>query len=211
MKHPDAAPLRGVTYLASFPDLTHARKLALGPLVALVGRSNSGKSTLLSALCDHVGLAHASRKAGKTRMLNYFMVPEQLEVPRFFLVDLPGYGYAAASQAQRRKLRRMVDSFLLEADELAAVVLVLDARREPESEEEGVMEHCSHVGRQLIFARTKWDRLNAREKKTARESWRRNGIGPLCEPVSAPKRLGVGEILVALRATLRHGTRGSEP
>ena len=203
MKGPDAAVLRGVTYLASFPDLAHARKLAAGPLIAFVGRSNSGKSTLLSALCDHTGLAHASRKAGKTRMLNYFAVPALDSVPAFFLVDLPGYGYAATSLAQRRKLREMVDAFLVGADELAAVVLVLDARREPDSEEQGVLAHCEHVGRPILFARTKWDRLNAREKKAARDSWKRSGLREVCVPVSAPKRIGLGEILVALRAILR--------
>lgn len=208
MKHPDAAFFRGVEYVASFPDLAHARKFAAGPAVAFVGRSNSGKSTLLSALCDHTGLAHASRKAGKTRMLNYFSVPEQPNLPPFYLVDLPGYGYAALPQAERKKLRAMIDRFLLEADELTAVVLVLDARRPPESEELGVINHCRHVGRRVIFARTKWDRLNAREKKAARSAWQREGLKEISVPVSSPKRLGLPEILLAVRAALRHGTEG---
>ncbi len=208
MKGPDADFLRGVTYLASFPDLKAADARAPGPLVAFVGRSNSGKSTLVSAICDHAGLAQASRRAGKTRLLNYFRVPAHSDLPEFHMVDLPGYGYAAASAGERKRMRALVDSFLLHAEQLVLLVLVLDARREAEAEELGVLAHCREIGRRVVFARTKWDRLNAREKRTARTSWRREGFSDLCVPVASPKRQGLAEILIAVRGALRQGSGG---
>lgn len=194
--------LRGARYVASFPSYKVAAEQVGGPLIAMVGRSNSGKSTLLSALCDHVGLAKASQKAGKTRMLNYFEVPQSDWHPRFHLVDLPGYGYAALPRKERLGLRKMVDTFLLEAEETRLVILVLDARRELESEELGVMAHAGNVGRLCILARTKWDRLNAKEKREARSSWRKLTHGVQNVPVSSPKRHGIRELLTAVQQSL---------
>lgn len=193
---------RSVSYVASFPGVEEATQHTQGPLVAFVGRSNSGKSTLLSALCDHANLAYGSRRAGKTRLLNYFAVPQGEETIPFHLVDLPGYGYASRSKAEREQLRHMVDRFLLDAPDLRAIVLVLDARRRLESEELGVLQHCAAVGRLCVFARTKWDKLNSKEKREARSRWKKEGWSKQSVAVSAPKRLGLAEILLRLRPVL---------
>lgn len=194
---------RGVKYVGSYPTRPAQPPEGDFPVIAFTGRSNSGKSTLLSALCDHRNLAKTSRTAGKTRTLNYFLVPNPFgEEHPLYLVDMPGYGYARLSKAEMKKLREIIDRFLLEENRLIVAVLVLDARRRLEREERGVLEHSLTIGRPCILARTKWDRLNAREKKDARAMWKEEGIASICIPVSSPQKIGLAEILREIKRQL---------
>lgn len=199
---------RRVAYTGSFPNLELAPEID-APLVAFTGRSNSGKSSLISALCDHKNLARTSAAPGKTRALNYFRVPEEAEPPHgLWLVDLPGYGYAKVSKTERAALRKLVDSFLAQAP-VELLILVLDARRKLETEEESIVAFCRETERPILFARSKWDKLNAKEKKEARASWKAAGLSAESVPVSSTDGDGLQEVLQRIRAVAAEASRSA--
>jgi GTP-binding protein len=179
---------RSVTYTASFPDIEQSP--VEGPLVAFTGRSNAGKSSLISALCDHSNLARVSKKPGKTRLLNFFNVPE----PGFHLVDLPGFGYASLPQTEKQKLYEMVDRFLFHVQNLKLLVIVMDAARKIGQEELNIIGHSSERGIPFILARSRWDRLNQKEKVKARSLWKKEGIDRYCLPISSTKNIGIFQL-----------------
>jgi GTP-binding protein len=96
------------------------------PEIALVGRSNVGKSSLINALLNRRNLARTSTHPGKTRTANFYLVNRQ-----FYLVDLPGYGYAKISQVERRQWQRMINDYLFARQELCLVVQIIDFRHPP--------------------------------------------------------------------------------
>jgi GTP-binding protein len=111
-----------VTFLTSatkLDELPRSKK----PQIAFVGRSNVGKSTLLNDLAGKKGLAYVSSMPGRTQMINIFEVDH-----RFYLVDLPGYGYAKISNEKKQDFIRLLSDYLSETQELALVFLVIDAR-----------------------------------------------------------------------------------
>jgi GTP-binding protein len=193
---------RSVTYIASYPSPEHFPNPDKVPAIAFVGRSNSGKSSLLSALCDHKNLARASKTAGKTRLLNYFFVPKPLpdqDSKSLFLVDTPGYGHAKLSKEERMVIRRMIDEFLLKAEGLNLIIMILDARRRADSEEYSVLTYCADHDIPVIMARTKWDTMNSAEKKDARNLWKAEGILSVCHPISSTKKTGLDTLLQKIR------------
>ncbi len=94
-----------------------------------MGRSNAGKSSAINALCQRRRLAFASKTPGRTQALNFFSLGRETEVPRAYIVDTPGYGYAATPQAVRQSWDRLAGYYLSSRASLAGVVLVLDSRR----------------------------------------------------------------------------------
>jgi len=102
------------------------------PEIAVVGRSNVGKSSLLNRLFQQKGLAKTSGTPGKTRLINYFKATLGLNPPlTFYIVDLPGYGYANASMTQRDEWGNMVERYLAHRPTLRGLIVLLDIRREP--------------------------------------------------------------------------------
>jgi len=126
----------------------------LGPEVAIAGRSNVGKSSLLNALLGRRGLARTSGTPGRTRQINFFLVNE-----RFVLADLPGYGFAVGSEAERRSWGPLVEDYLRERPTLRGVALLVDARRGAEEEETQLLEFLGHVGLPAVVVATKLDKL----------------------------------------------------
>jgi len=124
------------------------------PEVAVAGRSNVGKSSLLNALLGRRGLARTSSTPGRTRQLNFFLVNEQLVI-----VDLPGYGFAVGSEAERRSWGPLVEGFLRERSTLRGVALLVDARRGLEADEEAILAFLAHVGLPAAVVATKIDKL----------------------------------------------------
>jgi GTP-binding protein len=96
------------------------------PEIAMVGRSNVGKSSLINSLCTRHALARTSVQPGKTQTINYFVINEEL-----YLVDLPGYGYAETSKEKRRDWGTFVTAYLQERDMLALIVHLIDLRHAP--------------------------------------------------------------------------------
>jgi GTP-binding protein len=152
------------------------------PEVAFVGRSNVGKSSMLNALSRRKGLARVSSTPGRTRALQFFDVafrPTPAARPRQVrFCDLPGYGYAKVSKAERDQWAAMIEDYLRERDVLRAVVLIVDARHEPPESDLDALAFLRSTGRQVVVAATKVDKL-ARTKVGAalRDVEQRLGLG----------------------------------
>jgi GTP-binding protein len=124
------------------------------PELAVVGRSNVGKSSLINALVGQQGLARTSRTPGRTRLLNWFEVDG-----RFNLVDLPGYGYAAVDRDMRAGWQPLIEEYLAKRDVLAGVLLLIDVRRGPEEEELDFVPWLEGRKVPIVVALTKADKL----------------------------------------------------
>lgn len=132
------------------------------PEVAVMGRSNVGKSSLLNRLVARRQLARTSGTPGKTRLLHFYRVerPEGVCV----LVDLPGYGWAKVSKAERRAWRGRVEGYLGSRGALRAGLVLQDARRDPGEEEGELLEYLAARGIPVRVVLTKLDKLKAKEK-----------------------------------------------
>lgn len=154
--------LFGVADLAKVPKQRR-------PEVALVGRSNVGKSSLINRLSQRK-IARVSGTPGATRQLNYYHLAGRLSggvaEERFdlALVDMPGFGYAKLSKGEREQISRMVVTYLRERDQARAVVLLNDCRRLPEEEELVTQRLCADEGLACIVAITKIDALKRSEQ-----------------------------------------------
>jgi GTP-binding protein len=125
------------------------------PEVAFAGRSNVGKSSLINTLVHRKGLAKTSATPGRTQSLNFFSVAN-----RFYLVDLPGYGYAVASREAKKSWQRMIDIYLSHRDNLKAVVVILDIRRDPSKGDVELIQWLKEYQRRVILVLTKSDKLS---------------------------------------------------
>jgi GTP-binding protein len=141
-----------IEFVGSFPDPL-VRLDPVLPEVAFIGRSNVGKSSLLNALAGRKGLARVSATPGKTTLLNAY------RLPGFYLVDLPGYGFARAGKAARASYRTLVTRYLRERPTLAGVVWLLDARHEPSGDDRAVQQLLIESGRPVLAVLTKADKL----------------------------------------------------
>jgi GTP-binding protein len=137
------------------------------PQVAFSGRSNVGKSSLINALLQRTRskLAHVSATPGKTRALNFYRVNE-----RFFLVDLPGFGYARVPSAMREQWRALIEGYLARERELKGVVHLVDARHGPQKSDLQMVEFLATLNVPVLVVLTKIDKLKASERKKAIDS-----------------------------------------
>ena len=150
--------------------------------IALAGRSNVGKSSLLNALAGSPNLARFSKTPGRTRSLNFFTLGERLA-----LVDLPGYGYAKMPRAEANKIALLMSQYLRQRRELRELVLIVDARRGPENEEltiaRGLQDPNWRIGPplNLILVGTKCDKLKGSDRACAVRRFEPIGVAPtLC-------------------------------
>jgi GTP-binding protein len=130
------------------------------PEVAFAGRSNVGKSSLINALVQRKRLARTSNTPGRTQLINFFNINDSL-----LFVDLPGYGFARVPEAVKREWGPMVETYLRERDCLKLVVLILDIRRDPSTEDLALKSWLDFYGRRTLFVLTKMDKLSRGESK----------------------------------------------
>ncbi len=141
------------------------------PEIAFAGRSNSGKSSAINAICQRRRLAFASRTPGRTQALNFFAIGPQ-DAPRAFLVDTPGYGYASAPQAVRGAWDALAGRYLRERAALHAVVLTIDVRRLFTDLDRRLLEWLAPALPLLVLL-TKSDKLGFAQQQAALRAVRR--------------------------------------
>jgi GTP-binding protein len=160
------------------------------PEIALAGRSNVGKSSLLNKLTGRRKLARTSKTPGKTREINMYLIDEKL-----MLADLPGYGFAKVPKAMKRKWSDLIERYLNEREELRGIVHLVDLRHPPTADDVQMHEWTRHYGVPTLIAATKADKI-ARSKRA--QAVRK--IGDILEP--AP-----GTPVVAFSAVTGEGAR----
>ena len=150
--------IRSVSYVLSAGN---ARECPPGGMaeIALSGRSNVGKSTLVNTLLGRRALAKVSSTPGKTQRLNYFLVNE-----RFHLVDLPGYGYAKAPESERRQWRGMMQQYLQKRDQLVAMIQLIDCRHEPSKDDQEMVQWLRDENLPFVLVATKLDKLRQSQR-----------------------------------------------
>ncbi|HIU54571.1 MAG TPA: YihA family ribosome biogenesis GTP-binding protein [Candidatus Gallibacteroides avistercoris] len=162
---------------------------------AFIGRSNVGKSSLINMLTNRKGLAMTSSMPGKTVLINHFLINKE-----WYLVDLPGYGYAQRGKAGRENIRRIIDSYVLEREALTCLFVLIDSRHEPQKIDLEFMEWLGENGIPFALVFTKTDKLSRskcveninRYKEELLKTWEE--LPPVFE-TSSEKKLGRTEIL----------------
>lgn len=128
--------------------------------IAFVGRSNVGKSSIINSLTNRKKLAKVSQTPGKTRLVNFFLINDD-----FYLVDLPGYGYAKVSKAEKDSWGKTVEMYLNDREQLKRVVLLVDSRHKPTGDDIIMHEWIKHFGYDVIVVATKSDKLTRNDLK----------------------------------------------
>jgi len=159
--------IQHANFVISSPDVMQCPKTTL-PEYAFIGRSNVGKSSLINMLTHNPKLAKTSQKPGKTLLINHFLIDGA-----WHIVDLPGYGYARASQNQRDNLRRMIERYCLLREQLCNLFVLVDSRLEAQKID---LEFMNWLGEQQIpfsIVFTKADKLGRERLKENVEAYKR--------------------------------------
>ena len=165
------------------------------PEYAFIGRSNVGKSSLINMLTGRNGLAKTSSTPGKTMLINHFLINDE-----WYIVDLPGYGYARRGKDSREELRRMIEGYVLHRAQMTNLFVLVDSRHEPQKIDLEFMEWCGENGVPFSIVFTKMDKLGkiiggrhvVEYKKRLLETWEE--LPPIFETSSQDGR-GRDEIL----------------
>lgn len=174
------------------------------PEYAFIGRSNVGKSSLINMVTGQKGLAKTSATPGKTQLINHFEIEssaaEKAPKQKWYLVDLPGYGYAKRSQADRKRWEEMINGYLRKRENLVQVFVLIDSRHTPQKNDLEFVSQLDHWGVNFSLVFTKSDKekpaVVARNVKafldTLRETWQ---FLPRHFVTSAEKKDGRDELL----------------
>ncbi len=165
------------------------------PEYAFIGRSNVGKSSLINMLTNHKGLAKTSATPGKTLLINHFIINNE-----WYLVDLPGYGFAKRSKKEVQKLEQMISGYILQREQLVNVFLLVDVRLEPQKIDLEFIQWLGDSSVPFAIVFTKVDKLSASKvsqnveayKKVLSETWEE--LPPIFV-TSSDKKQGREEVL----------------
>ena len=124
------------------------------PEIALVGRSNVGKSSLTNVLINRRNFAHTSSQPGKTQTLNFYVVEDQL-----YFVDVPGYGYAKVSKRERERFGQMIEQYLTQRDQLRGTILLVDGRHAPTADDVSMYQWLQYYHIPTLVVATKIDKV----------------------------------------------------
>lgn len=163
------------------------------PEVAFAGKSNVGKSSLINGLLNRKSLARTSQEPGKTQTINFYNINKEM-----YFVDLPGYGFAKVSKETQEKWGGMVENYLQTSKQLKAVMLLIDIRHEPSTNDKNMYQWILYNGYKPVIIATKLDKIN-RSQKDKHIKMIRNGLDVLPDtiiiPFSATTKQGRDEIL----------------
>lgn len=154
-------------YIGSYPSENKC-PVSDKPEFAFIGRSNVGKSSLINLILDRNELARTSKKPGKTQYINFYLVKNS-----WFLVDLPGYGYAINSKSNRNKWVQMVQGYLRNRQNLICIFLLIDANVEPQQNDLEFIDWLGVKQLPFVIVYTKMDRLKPEEKLNNIEVFRK--------------------------------------
>ncbi len=147
--------IKSAAFVISNDDISKCPKDGK-PEYAFIGRSNVGKSSLINMITERNKLAKTSGRPGKTQLINHFLINEE-----WYLVDLPGYGYAKASKTSRAKWEKFISEYLTKREELLNVFVLIDARLEPQQIDLEFMNWCGEKGIAFSMVFTKIDKLSS--------------------------------------------------
>ena len=165
--------------------------------IAVVGRSNAGKSTLINSLCRNHKLARTSAAPGKTRQCNYFLINGD-----FYLVDLPGYGFARVSAAEKESWGAVMEKYL-GSGRVSHLFLLLDIRHPPTAEDRQMLDFIIYYGIPFTVIATKADKLSkSKQRAAANQNAKLCGAPPYAIVFSGETGMGREELLQAMERIL---------
>ena len=167
------------------------------PEICISGRSNVGKSSLINRLACKKNLAKVSQKPGKTRSLNYYNVDEI-----FYLVDLPGYGYAKVSKSERSLFDNIVSPYLSKRNQLFGIIQLLDSRHGPVSGDHVMLDWISGYEGRVLYVFTKIDKISAKRKMELYRTFIQEHGAENCVLSSSLTSVGINEIWTWINNTL---------
>ena len=167
----------------------------ISPEFAFIGRSNVGKSSLINSLCNKKSIAKTSSKPGKTLLINHFIINNS-----FFIVDLPGYGFAKVSKKEKEKIKNLHNTYFKNRRQLISALLLIDIRLKPQKIDLEFMEHINKLFVPFILIFTKCDKLKKTEiskriqeySEEIKKNWE---ISPQIIVSSAKNKIGLDDIL----------------
>lgn len=162
---------------------------------AFIGRSNVGKSSLINMLCNHKGLAKTSATPGKTLLINHFIINNE-----WYLVDLPGYGYAKRSKTVQKKLEQMITQYILQREQLVNLFVLIDIRHEQQKIDREFIDWLGESGVPFAIVFTKADKLTPTKAKASANAWMKDLADrweelPPYFITSSEKKIGRDEVL----------------
>jgi ribosome biogenesis GTP-binding protein YsxC/EngB len=132
------------------------------PEIVLAGRSNVGKSSLINALVNRKNLARVGSIPGKTRLINFYNINDYM-----MLVDLPGYGFAKVSQAERESWGKLCETYLNTRKQIKAIIMIVDIRHEPTRDDKVMLQYIRESGKDYVIVANKADKLGKTEIKSS--------------------------------------------
>ncbi len=157
--------VKNAIFITSSPSVDHCPNDGFSEY-AFIGRSNVGKSSLINMLCGHKGLAKTSQTPGKTLLINHFLVNEE-----WYLVDLPGYGFAKRSKAVQKELEEMTSRYVLERENLVCLFVLIDVRHEQQKIDREFVDWLGENGVPFAIVFTKADKLRASKAVANAKAW----------------------------------------
>jgi len=172
------------------------------PEFAFIGRSNVGKSSLINSLCNKKSIARTSSKPGKTLLINHFIINKS-----FFIVDLPGYGFAKVSKKEKEKIKNIHENYFKNRKQLFSALLLIDMRLEPQKIDLQFMEYINKLFVPFILIFTKSDKLKKSEvsekiqtySEVIKRNWEKS---PQIIISSAKNKIGLDEILIFINKSI---------
>jgi GTP-binding protein len=193
---------KSAEFIASYPKVESCPK-EIRPEFAFIGRSNVGKSSLINMLTSQKGLAKVSARPGKTQLLNYFLIDDQ-----WYMVDLPGYGYARLSKSKVQSLAKMIDGYLMQRASLTMAFVLIDINVPPMKKDITFINHLGERGIPFAILFTKCDKLGPNAALKAAETF----MAELAETwetlpdfilTSADRRTGKDELITYIRKVVK--------